>query len=203
MYTPPKFQAQSKAQVKEFIKNNGFAMLCSTHKDRPWVSHIPLVMTTRSDGQAVLQGHVSKGNQQWKTIEGQEVLCVFQGAHAYVSSSWYDHVNVPTWNYIAVHVYGKAKILNAEELLQSLHTLVDKYEAHSKEPFHINQMPPEMLKNELRGIVGIEIEISDVQAAFKLSQNRDDENQKRIIHQLAQKDDQSKQIADWMSDLND
>lgn len=199
MYTPPKFQPQSQAQVIDFVKDNGFAIVCSTHKARPWATHIPLILTKNEAGEAVLQGHVSKGNQQWKSIEGQEVLCIFQGPHAYISSSWYDHVNVPTWNYVAVHIYGYARLMNETELLDSLHTLVDKYEAPSECPFSVDQLPPKMLKNELRGIVGIEIKVSDIEASFKLSQNRDAHNQGLIMEKLNEiGNDNAKGIGEWI-----
>ena len=85
------------------------------------------------NGEDVLVGHMSKLNPQWGNFhDNEEVLAIFNGPHTYVSSSWYEKENVPTWNYIAVHVYGKIKIIVGAELLNSLRKLVDKYEKKDK-----------------------------------------------------------------------
>jgi len=109
--------------------------------------------------------------------------------HAYVSSSWYDHENVPTWNYIAVHVYGKIRIIEGDILKTRLGKLVDKYEAKMENPVSVDRMSEEFVESEIRGIVGFEIVITEIQAAMKLSQNRDDKNYKRIIKNLEKQGD--------------
>ncbi len=149
MYTPHHFRPPSIAAVQQFVQEHAFATLVSQHKGLPIATHIPLQLIQRSN-QWFLQGHVSKGNQQWKGLEQQEqVLAIFTEAHTYISSSWYDHVNVPTWNYISVHLYGKAHLLKEEELLKSLDLLVNHYEKGNEQPFHMNQMSPQLLKKEL------------------------------------------------------
>jgi len=204
MYTPNYFKAQSYAEVEQFVKENAFAILTSQHKGRLIATHIPLIISEKENGDKILSGHVAKGNQQWKSLEdNDQVLAIFSEPHTYVSSSWYDHVNVPTWNYIAVHLYGKARLLTGEELMTSLHELVDKYEHGTENRFHIEDMPDKMLKNELRGIVGFEILIEDIEAAFKLSQNRDEKNHQAIIEKLEERgDSMSQQIADEMKKRN-
>ena len=151
-------------------------------------------------GKDVLHGHISKGNPQWKNFaHNTQVLAIFSGAHSYISSSWYNHENVPTWNYIAVHIYGTIKIIEGEYLLQTLKKLVDKYETASEHPVSVDAMSPKFLNKELRGIVGFEIEIDSIEAAYKLSQNRDELNHAHIIAQLQQKGDiQSLNIAHEM-----
>ncbi len=200
MYTPHYFKAQSYAEIEQFVKQNSFAVLVSQHKGRPIATHIPLIISEKENGDKVLSGHVAKGNQQWKSLEdNNQVLAIFSEPHTYVSSSWYDHVNVPTWNYIAVHLYGKARLLTGEELMTSLHELVDKYEDGIENRFHIEDMPDKMLRNELRGIVGFEILIEDIEAAYKLSQNRDEKNHQAIIEKLEERgDSMSQQIANEM-----
>ncbi|MDA6365870.1 FMN-binding negative transcriptional regulator, partial [Escherichia coli] len=82
-----------------------------------------------------LTGHMAYGNPQWRTFaDSEDVLVMFQGPHAYISSSWYEEENVPTWNYQAVHVYGQASILSEEELKGDLAILLQKYEKHRKNP---------------------------------------------------------------------
>lgn len=203
MYIPKFFKLENIEKAKAFIQDNGFGILINQVNGRPWATHIPLVIETNSNNQLVLSGHISKGNAQWKTFqEDQEVLVIFQGSHAYISSSWYDHENVPTWNYTAVHVYGKVKIVDNETMYHQLSKLVDKYESENKNPVSVSSMSPDMIKNEMRGIVGFEILITEIQAAEKLSQNRDEKNYKNIITELEKKGDaDSMGVAGAMKNL--
>ena len=139
-------------------------------------------------------------NPQWKTFEGENenVLVMFQGPHAYISSSWYEHENVPTWNYQAVHVYGSASIMSEQELEKDLISLLQKYEHHRKDPVLWETLSPQT-KKQIKGIVGFKINIQEVQAAYKLSQNRNDEDYHNIIDKLNEEEDlQSHQIAEVM-----
>jgi transcriptional regulator len=148
----------------------------------------------------VLHGHVAKANSQWKHLaEAEEVLVVFQGPHAYISSSWYTHENVPTWNYLAVHVYGKARLIEGEELMHHLKSLVDQYETGRPNRVQVETMTPSYLEGQIRALVGFAVEINEVHASAKLSQNRDDENHERIVQQLEQSPLASDQeVADEM-----
>lgn len=94
---------------------------------------------------------------------------MYQGQDAYISSSWYGDENVPTWNYQAVHVYGKPIILEQEELKQELIMLLEKHEKHRKNPFLGDKLSPQLLERELKGIVGFKIKVEEVEAAYKLS----------------------------------
>ena len=142
-----------------------------------------LELEVDTDGNDILVGHIAKANPQWKGFtEDEELLCIFNGPHAYISSSWYKEEEVPTWNYIAVHVYGKVKILNEDEVMASLHRLVDKYEAGSRNPVSLKNMSPNTLL-QVKGVVGFKIEITDIQAKYKLSQNREQDHPK-IIKEL-------------------
>ena len=137
-----------------------------------------------ANGQEVIYGHIAKANTQWKDFEeNKEVLLIFNGPHSYVSSSWYGHENVPTWNYIAVHVYGEIQIIGEEELRCSLKKLVDKYEAHSTHPVRMEELSAKTMR-QIKGIVGFKITISEIQAAYKLSQNRNEEDYHKIIDEL-------------------
>lgn len=196
MYINSYSRVSDSTEVMEFIRQNGFAILVSQVDGKPWATHLPLVLS--NDG-AELTGHVSRGNKAWRDFSTQEVLCIFQGPHTYISSSWYDHENVPTWNYLAVHVYGNIKIQEGEELLASLKALTDKYERHSQKPVSVEGMTPSYLEKEIRGIVGFTINITSVEACFKLSQNRDDKNHAEIVRQLkARGDSASVAVADEM-----
>jgi len=117
------------------------------------------------------------------------VLAIFSGPHTYISSSWYDHENVPTWNYVAVHIYGTLRVISDEELRASLKQLVDKYEKDSEKPARMENLSDKYLKHELMGIVGFEIAITRMEATNKLSQNRDAVNHQAIIQQLEKRGD--------------
>lgn len=200
MYIPKVFKNEDEKEILEFIKNNGFAILVTKGQSKILASHIPLYLSIDNSGNRILTGHVSRANQIWKDFENKtEVLAIFSGSHSYVSSSWYDHENVPTWNYIAVHVYGSIKIIEGQDLLDSLKLLVDKYEQKSTCPVSVDTMTPEFINREIKGIIGFEIMITDIQAAYKLSQNRDKKNYSNIINELTKTDNvNSKEVAKEM-----
>lgn len=200
MHIPNFYKNENTNEIRDFIAANSFGILVSQTDTKLWATHIPLMLDKNQAGKDVLHGHISKGNPQWKNFaHNTQVLAIFSGAHSYISSSWYNHENVPTWNYIAVHIYGTIKIIEGEYLLQTLKKLVDKYEAASEHPVSVDTMSPKFLNKELRGIVGFEIEIDNIEAAYKLSQNRDELNHAHIIAQLQQKGDtQSLNIAHEM-----
>ncbi len=188
MYTAKVNRNENTEALHEFIHANGFAILVSNVEGKPWATHIPLLL---SSDKKKLQGHIAKGNKQWKEWNADtEVLAIFQGPHAYISSSWYDHENVSTWNYLAVHVYGKLKIQTEQELLDSLKELTVKYEKQSERPVSVDRMNPNYVKREMLGIVGFEIGISRIEATYKLSQNRDAQNHEMIITELEKRNDQ-------------
>ena len=196
MYIHSYSHVNDSKEILDFVQQNGFATLVSTVDGKPWATHLPLVLS--KDG-AELTGHVSRGNKAWRNFSDTEVLCIFQGPHTYISSSWYDHENVPTWNYMAVHVYGTIKIQEGEELLASLKALTDKYEKHSQKPVSVESMTKSYLEKEIRGIVGISIKITNIEASFKLSQNRDDKNHAEIVRQLKTRGDSaSAEVAEEM-----
>lgn len=199
MYIPENYSLTNQAEIHEFLHKNGFALLINQTLGKLWATHVPLVLDFKSDGTPYLLGHISKANPQHEGFaENNEILAVFTGPHAYISSSWYDHENVPTWNYIAVHVYGKIKIHSHEEAVLGLKKLVDKYEKKSENPIRVENLSEKTMR-EARGIIGFEIEITSIEAQKKLSQNRDDVNYKNIISELETlKDPQAKAMAEAM-----
>lgn len=154
----------------------------------------------KEDDDYYITGHMAYGNPQWRTFEAcDKVLVMFQGPHAYISSSWYEQENVPTWNYQAVHLYGSAHILDEEELKQDLTRLLQKYEQHRKNPILWDKLSPSLLEKELKGIVGFKIKVQEVQAAYKLSQNRNEEDYHNIVEKLQEEENlNSHQLAEVM-----
>ena len=203
MYVPKKFEAPSLEAVEQFIKDNGFATLTGYDNNTPIATHTPLMINNSTDGDRKLVGHISAANPQVKCFDGnQEMMAVFMEHHTYISSSWYDHINVPTWNYIAVHVYGKVTKIQGDDLYHFLDDLTKKYEGDGPSAFNVDSMPKDMLHREMKGIVGFEMDVTQVEASFKLSQNRDDKNYFEIIKKLEERgDDFSVKIAAEMSKL--
>jgi transcriptional regulator len=184
MYTPQIYKNEDPESIRAFLKENSFGILINQTHGKLCATHIPIEIEINADEKEILQGHISKLNPQAEGFaENDQVLAVFSGPHTYISSSWYDHENVPTWNYIAVHIYGRIKIVDEEAAIASLKKLVDKYEASSENPVRIEDLSAKTMR-EARGIIAFEIEIEEIQATKKMSQNRDDANYKNIISEL-------------------
>ena len=198
MYIPSQYKNEDLSEVKDFIRSNSFAILINQLNGRPWATHTPLELDKDEAGNDILIGHIARANPQWKAFEANpEVLCIFNGPHSYVSSSWYKEEEVPTWNYIAVHIYGSLTVMAESEVLTWLHGLVDHYEKDEEKPLSLKDMSPATLR-QVKGVVGFRIKINEIQAAYKLSQGRK-EDHARIIHELKNKKDQgSKQVSNIM-----
>lgn len=118
MYVPASFAVLDEKTLASFIERYDFAILTSSSSTGLVASHIP-IMFRRSAGTAVLIGHVARANNQWQQFDGNaEALAIFHGPHAYVSPTWYaTSPAVPTWNYAAVHVYGKPRVRDELSLI--------------------------------------------------------------------------------------
>ena len=183
MYTPEYYKNTNVADIKAFIANNSFGILINQVDNKPWATHIPLELDVDEEGKDILVGHIAKANPQGAYLkDNTTVLCIFNGPHSYISSSWYKEEEVPTWNYIAVHVYGKIRINSEDEVMDSMHKLVDKYEQNSKCPISLNDMSKNTLR-QVKGVIGFKIYIDDIQATHKLSQTRPEDHGK-IISEL-------------------
>lgn len=184
MYIPEYYKNENLEEVNNFLVENSFGILINQLNGKLTATHIPMELDKDENGDDVLVGHVSKENPQWESFnKNEEILAIFNGPNAYVSSSWYEKENVPTWNYIAVHVYGKIKIIEGDELMDSLIKLVDKHELNSENPISMDKLSSKTLK-QVNGIVGFSIKINKIQAAYKLSQNRNESDYHNIIRNL-------------------
>ena len=180
MYTPQDFEVIDKEELLAFIKVNAFGQLISLVDSHLFSSHIPFLLN--ADEKSLIC-HVAKRNPQWESIETQEVLITFQGSHDYISPSWYESGGVPTWNYQAVHVYGKPKLITEPEKLKVIvEELTDEYESAFENPWN-----PEYKESLLNMIVGIQINITEIQGKYKLSQNRPKNDQLKVIEELEKK----------------
>ena len=203
MYVPSIHKPQDQIDVYEYIRSNGFATLIGEKDGRQLATHIPMFLDQSEEGDYHLLSHIAVANEQKVCFDGkQELLAIFMEQHAYISSSWYDHVNVPTWNYVAVHAYGSAIIMKGEELVASMQKLVHQYEDGRSGRFQMSDMPENMLQAHLNGVVGFSMKIERIESSYKLSQNRNDRDYKNVIDQLEKNDDSGdRAIAKQMKKL--
>jgi len=204
MYVPKHFQQNSWSEIRKVIDEHSFATVVSCRDGVPVATHAPLRLVEPAPGTFVLQGHVARANPHWQVMANEaKTLVIFAGPHTYVSPRWYKHVNVPTWNYVAVHIYGKPRLVqDADELQTLMSGLVNRYEGHIEEErrYTVEGLPAGYLESQMRGIVGFEISVDEVQASFKLSQNRNQEDHDNVIVELRKSDDRdAQQIAQAMS----
>jgi transcriptional regulator len=204
MYLPKYYRETDNAKIAQFIRQNSFATLVSCDQQLPVATHLPLELFEGEHGERYLNGHLARANKQWRTFaSGDEVLAIFAGPHTYVSARWYNHVNVPTWNYMVVHAYGKPRLVtDHDELYAMLKQMVDKYEAGAMtaQPYKLESLPPDFVEKEMRGIVGFQIKINRLEAKFKLSQNRQQPDYDNVIVELKKNADNSAQeIAQAMT----
>lgn len=137
-------------------------------------THVPVLLEPGRGPQGTLVTHLAGANPHAQALDGAETLAIFQGPHGYVSPSLYaTHPSVPTWNYAVAHVYGRARaVTDPQSLRAMLETLVAKHETGRATPWSMAGLSAEYMDKMLRGIIGIEIEISRIEAKLKLSQNR-------------------------------
>lgn len=200
MYIPPFNRIEDPKKINAFIHAHGFATLF-THQDGvPFASHLPVLLDESPDGLGVLRSHMARANPQWKQLSlEQEVLCIFHGPHAYISPSWYvmQHT-VPTWNYAAIHVYGRPRIVDAAALRQIVFDTTSKYESPMPKPWKI-PLSEDEFDAMSRAIVGFAIEITRMEAKFKLGQNRSPQDQDKMLQALQNAPDaQSHELANFI-----
>lgn len=177
MYVPEQFSISDREEIFSFIDANAFGQLISIDAQRPLASHLPFLIA--KDRRTVLC-HLARQNPQWRQLGEQQVLVTFLGPHDYVSPSWYRNPGVPTWNYQAVHIYGHCRVFEeAAELAGLVETLTERYESRFDDPWQ-----PNYRAAMLKAIVGVEITIDELQAKYKLSQNRPAEDRAGVIDRL-------------------
>jgi transcriptional regulator len=184
VFIPAYYRNNNISEIIRFITDHPFAQLIMNGPEIPFITHIPVELIHEGDS-FYLQGHLSRANPQSKILtDGANAVIVFTGPHSYISSGWYDHVNVPTWNYIAVHVSGQLKILSNEELYNSLKQLVNRYESASADPVRVENIPEEMMTGYMKGIIGFNLSVKKIEGKWKMSQNRNENDFMNIISQL-------------------
>lgn len=198
MFIPKLYRSEDYNLMKEIIREHSFALLISS-VDKIRATHSMMLLNEDDTENIYIETHISKANSQAKILNnGDEVLCDFLGAHTYISSSWYDHVNVSTWNYEAVQIYGKIELMNPEELYHHLDKLTSKYEKFQQCPMMVENMGKEFVEKEMKGAFGLKIKPTEIFIKQKLSQNRKEGDFKNIISNLENSDENGRKIAEKM-----
>ena len=186
MYVPPAFRVEDRDESLRFVEENAFGTLVSTVNGTCSATHLPFVVE-RDGESAILRGHVARANPQWQQLEECESLAIFTGPHGYVSPRWYEsRNNVPTWDYMAVHLYGRARIVeDRDRIIDSLVKLSERYESGAADPWRIEDLDARKREAFLAAIVAFELRVTRIEASFKLSQNRTEKDRDGVGAALA------------------
>lgn len=191
MYIPPAFREDDLERLVEFMKAFSFATLVTVVDGIPTASHVPLV-TTVHDGIVKLTGHFARANPQWQAFSCSESLAIFSGPHAYISPSLYEkRESVPTWNYLAVHAYGKPQMITLADSPERMDAMIDAmvsvYEPAYKTQW--DELSDGFRDGMMHAIVGFEMPVTKLEGKYKLSQNRSHVDQSNVADSLMQHHD--------------
>ncbi|WKC39069.1 FMN-binding negative transcriptional regulator [Ectopseudomonas chengduensis] len=192
MYCPAAFRQDDLPSLHAQIQASGLAIVTSSGAQGLQASHLPLLLEPGEGEFGTLYGHFARANPHWRDLaSGAEALVVFSGPDAYVHPGWYpakaEHGKVvPTWNYIAVHAWGRAEVFDEpERLLQLVSRLSDRHEQGRPQPWAVSDAPREYIDSMLRAIVGFALPIRRLEGKWKLSQNRSSNDQAGVRTGLA------------------
>jgi transcriptional regulator len=186
LYRPAAFASDDQAAIERLLDEHPFATLITAGAGEPQISHLPLLHQREPAPHGSLIGHMARANPHWSHFGSGASLAIFHGPHAYVSPSWYAHpaTQVPTWNYAVVHVHGRAEIVSDRAAtLATLQRMVTRFEGGRAAPWRL-QLEGARLDAMVGAIVAFEIEIERIDAKFKLSQNKDEADRRRVASAL-------------------
>jgi transcriptional regulator len=199
MYVPRYYSVSDGDEIIRFLHEFSFGILITSENNIPVATHIPFLVFEK-EKKLFLQGHIASVNPQVEQLKNSpEALCIFSSSHHYVSSSWYNHPNVSTWNYQSVHVYGNVRIISQEELLSQVTAMQHLHEKNNAHPVEVENLPQKLIDGYLKQITGFEIAVKDLQAKYKLSQNRNEKDYESVIDHLKKiNDPDAKSVAEEM-----
>ena len=198
MYDMPYFKENDPEVIKQFIDDNPFAFLTGCDaENKPVATQIPLFIEEK-EGRQILRGHIMRNTDHHKAfLHNPNVLAIFTGPHSYVSATWYtDPHTASTWNYMSVHAKGIIQFLDEEaleNLLRKTSLHFENYNQQSSTSY--DNIPEAHRRPMLKAIVAFQIEITQLNNVFKLSQNRDEKSYGNIMEELKEQDESAKDIA--------
>jgi transcriptional regulator len=192
MFMPPAFAESDLSKLHQFIVQNSFGLVVSQVDGQPFATHIPILLRETEGEYGTLAGHFARANPQWRQLTGQTALVVFAGPHVYVSPTWYEAENmVPTWNYTAVHAYGRVELIDGgEPLLDILKETVRVYEQAMPQPWAFDGSGT-FTERLVEQVVGFRMQIEKIEGKFKLNQNHPAERRQKVIRALGQQGDEN------------
>jgi transcriptional regulator len=202
MYVPSFNRVDDAAEIRRMVSEMRSAQFVTVD---PHGSPVATLLPILWQGDVVV-AHMARANPQWKNLEpGSPALLICSGPEAYISPSWYaaktEHGRVvPTWNYSAVHLSGTVRVVHDVEWLRDAVTrLTAAHESGRDKPWQPTDAPAAYIDGQLRGIVGLEITVTGVEAKAKLSQNRSADDRRGVIAALEAEDDSgARQVAQAM-----
>jgi transcriptional regulator len=209
MYTPKAFEVTDLALLQSTMKQSELATLVSITTQGLVATHLPLLLDETRGEYGTLTGHVSRANAQWRETDPHaEALIIFLGLDTYVSPNWYPAKQetgrvVPTWNYAAIHAYGRLTFFEDVERLRIVVTeLTQKHEASFPAPWQVTDAPAVYIDSQLKAIVGFEFEIVRLEGKRKFNQNRSVEDRIGVIEGLRELQTERKtKVADLMEEI--
>ena len=204
MYIPKFNRVDDRSTLIEAMRAYSFAILFGPDGSEPGdqmrATHLPLIVKDEGE-HGMLEGHFAKANTHWKDLAGRDTLVVFPGPHSYVSPSLYvEELSVPTWNYIAVHAYGKLELIEDDaSKIRLVEELIAIHEPAYAERWRA--MPDGYRRTMLAGIMGFRIPIARIEGKFKLSQNRKEAERNNVREAQASGSDDQRALAEWMQRL--
>jgi transcriptional regulator len=202
VYLPKAFEETRVEVLQALMRRHSFGTVVSHGVGGLIATHLPLMLDAERGARGTLMGHVARANPHWQQFqENAEALAIFQGPHAYVSPSWYEtDPSVPTWNYVAVHAYGRPSLIESDERLYGLlEAMVATYEAGRERPWDLASRA-EFVRRQMKAIVGFEMPIARLEGKLKLSQNRSTADREgAVAGLLRQGDAESVAVAELMT----
>jgi transcriptional regulator len=194
MYIPTAFADLDLARLHDFIEQHSFGLLVTQVDGLPFATHLPFLLERTAGPNGTLVGHVARANPQWHEAAGQTALAIFSGPHTYVSPTWYESEQVvPTWNYTAVHAYGRIDVIeDTSALLEIVQRSVRFYEQAMPRPWSFDPSST-FVERLLEQIVGFRMEIEKIEGKWKLNQNHPVERRKKVVRALQRRDDENAQ----------
>lgn len=202
-YPSPHFREDRAEVLHEAIRAISFGTLLTQVRGEFVVTHLPFEIDPNPAPHGTLIGHIARYNPQWRDAgDGIHAIAIFQGPQAYVSPSWYpgkrdDPRQVPTWDYLSVHAHGTLRTFDDPDRLYGvLERLVKRNEDEREDPWKLTDAPPDYLRDQMRYIIGLELQVERLEGRYKLSQNRDTLDREGARARLAAGNERERALAE-------
>jgi transcriptional regulator len=195
MYIPPAFRIDDNQDIYEVIRRAGLASFVTATTQGLIATPVPMFLNEKEGEMGTLYSHLARANPQWKLKPTGDAMAIFMGPDVYITPSWYETKQetgrvVPTWNYVAVHAYGPAEFFDDEnQLYELVSRLTNVHEANRPQPWAVTDAPPDFMKSQLKGIVGVRLPITRLEGKRKMSQNRSAKDRAGVIRGLSESAD--------------